>query len=157
MVRLTTLARALGLEKMTILRWIHRGIAQCDAPTRCGRAYPTMLTRDQALEVLALSMLRRFGAPMQQLVPIVKKMRREGKHGRDFFKLGADPHVALQDGHGPGVPMRDPRTGQLQLFASLDLREIAAQLEATIDAIIKAESAHDAALVRAKEAQKISA
>jgi hypothetical protein len=157
-VRLETVARALALEHATALRWVNRGLVQTDEAPRSGKGNATRLTRDQALELIALAMLRRFGAPMQQIVPIVKKMRREGKHGRDFFKLGADPHVALQDGHGPGVPMRDPRTGQLQLFASLDLRELEPKLVAWLDDMMALEHKIESARVKQqKEAQKISA
>ena len=144
-IRLNTVCSALALEHVTVLRWVERGVIATVGKPKPGPGNATMLTRDQALELVAVAMLRRHGAPMQQVLPIVRKMRREGKHGRDFFKLGADPHVALQDGHGPGVPMRDPRTGQLQLFASLDLREIEPKLVAWLDELLALDQKNQAA------------
>jgi hypothetical protein len=66
---------------------------------------------------------------MQQLGPLVRRMRRQGKRGSAFLNLGADRRRALLDGLGPGVPLRDPRSGQLRLFPALDLRELAPAIE----------------------------
>ena len=153
-IRLVTLTGALALGHMTALSWVARGLVNTVSKPKAGRDNATMLTRDQALELISIAMVRRYGAPLQQVAPIVKKMRREGKAGRDFFKLGADPRVALQDGHGPGVPMRDPRTGQLQLFATLDLRDLEPKLVAWLDELIALDQK---ALAERKEKQKHAA
>jgi hypothetical protein len=65
-------------------------------------------------------------------------MRREGKRGIAFLNLGADSGRVLLDGLGPGVPLRDPRTGQLRLFAALDLRDLRPTIERLVDELEEA-------------------
>jgi hypothetical protein len=134
-IPLHRLAEAMGLELTTALRWVRAGIIRCDSPPLRGKGNFTSLTREQATEALAIILLRRAGAPMQQLRPLVERLRREGKHGRAFLTLGADRRRVLLDGLGPGVPLRDPKTGQTRLFAALDLRELRPELERILDSL----------------------
>lgn len=130
----------MSIEVSTMLRWRASGLIRSETPPRRGRGNATLITREQALEAVALIMLRRAGAPMQQLAPLVRRMRREGKRGRDFLTLGADKRAALLDGLGPGVPLRDPHTGQMRLFAALDLRKLAPAIEGIVDRLAREES-----------------
>ena len=135
------LAAVLGLNHGTLLRWRELGIIETATRPHRGRGRATWLTRDMAREVFALALARRGGAPMQQLAVIARRLRRERKHGRAFYSLGANRRAALLDGFGPGAPLHDPRTRQTVLFAAVDLRDLAPVIEAELDRLEREASA----------------
>jgi hypothetical protein len=146
--RLHRLAEVLGLELSTVLRWRAAGLIRTEAPPRRGYGNATFLLRDQALELVALAMLRRHGVPLQRVRPVVRELLKSGKSGRDFLALGADGSTVLTDGKGDHLPLADPRTGQLQLFVTLDLRTLRTQAERLVKQLEREEqermSARDA-------------
>ena len=131
-IRLHDLARVAQADPRTLGRWSAAGTLSA---TNRGRGPGNGITfsRAQALEALAVLTLRRAGVPLQRLRPLVRELRRRGWTGADFLQVGAHGRVALVDGDGGGVPLRDPRTGQYHLALVIDLRALRAQAEQLVD------------------------
>lgn len=132
LIRLDALARRLGMDPNTAAAWRKRGMIESTNLGR-GRGRGAFLSREQAIEVVALAMLRRAGVPSIRLAEVVRALRVRGKHGADFLALGSFGKTILLDGVAPTAPLADPRTGQAYLGIVLDLRP----MRETIDRVIR--------------------
>jgi hypothetical protein len=132
LIRLSALAWAAGIESRTVARWAASGVIRGTNRGR-GRNRGIVFTRDEALEVCAVVILRAAGVPLQRLRGVIRELRASGKGGRDFLAVGANGRTVLLDGAGDTAPLRDPRSGQGFLPLVLDLRTMRATIERLVD------------------------
>jgi len=130
-IRLSRLAEAAGIKPRTVARWAEDGIIRGRNLGR-GRDRGIRFTREQAIEVCAVLLLRRAGVPLQRLRATVRTLQSGGKHGQDFLAVGASGRTVLLDGRGDSFPLADS-TGQTFLPLVLDLRTMRGRIERLVE------------------------
>jgi DNA-binding transcriptional MerR regulator len=127
-IRLAALAEAVGFDRHAAQRWLRSGLIRGENLGR-GGFRGVRFTHDEALEVVAIALLRRAGLPLQQIRPAVLDLRAKGKTGRDVFTVGTLGKRALRDGKGDTFPLQEAYgQGVLPLLA-FDLRPLRAESE----------------------------
>jgi DNA-binding transcriptional MerR regulator len=136
-IRLSALAEAVRLEPRTVQRWLHEGLIRGTNLGR-GRFLGVRLSHDEALELLAVALLRRNGLPLSQVRIALRELRAQGKIGAGVFAAGRLGRRVLLDGAGDAAPLRE-LSGQGLLWVSFDLRTLRAQAERLVDTLKREE------------------
>lgn len=145
-IKLRALAEAAGVDPTAIWRWSKAGLVH-GKQRGVGRGNGLHLSREQAIEALAVAVLRRTGVPMQRIAPVVRELYGKGKRGAKLLALGVAGRTVLVDGAGDSVPLRDKR-GQYFLPLFLDLRRTRGDIEKIVDELLKQEQEKRVELTR---------